>query len=656
MENLWNAAEAQSLGDDFLKLRVYTSWLLGQNPSLVLHGGGNTSVKAQVKNIFGETEAMLYVKGSGWDLAALEPAGLVPVKLDALKKAVHLNVLSDTDMVCLQRAAMPNPLLPAPSVEAILHALIPFTYVDHTHADAVVTLTNSPDGERLVRGLYGPRVLIIPYIMPGFALAKKVYELTQSLDWKTLDGLVLLNHGIFTFSDDAKTSYERMLELVGKAETYLAQHAPVSITPVPAPELRLTDLAQLRQAVSTARGNAAIVRLLSDPMSLHFANHPRVLEMSQRGPLTPDHVIRTKPVPVILQDDPKTDVEQFSQNYRAYFNRHTPGSLTQLNPAPCWAVWPGRGILAFGATEKDARIIADIITHTVPAILAAEYLGGWKPVSEKDIFELEYWELEQAKLKTGGKRPEFQGKVVLVTGAVGGIGRACAEAFLAQGAAVAALDIDPAIQDSFKRPEVLELICDVTDRRALQSAVETTVRTFGGLDILVNNAGIFTKSEPLEFMDPAQWQRSLDVNLSGQQALLQLCIPYLRVGTDPAVVIIASKNVPAPGPGAGAYSVAKAGLTQLARVAALELAPSGIRVNVIHPNAVFDTKLWTPEVLEQRARHYGMSVQQYKTNNLLKVEVTSADVARLALALAGSVFSKTTGAQVPIDGGNDRVI
>jgi rhamnose utilization protein RhaD (predicted bifunctional aldolase and dehydrogenase)/NAD(P)-dependent dehydrogenase (short-subunit alcohol dehydrogenase family) len=656
MKNLWNNAEAQACGNDLVKLRVYTSRLLGQDPALVLHGGGNTSVKAAVRNIFGESEDLLYVKGSGWDLAALEPAGLVAVRLESLKKILSLETLSDTDMVRCQRAAMTDPAQPAPSVEAVLHALIPATFVDHTHADAVVTLSNTPRGESLIKEVYGPRILVIPYVMPGFVLAKKVAALTRSLDWKSLDGIVLLNHGIFTFADTARESYERMLALVGKAEAYLAEHARPAPAPQPAAEAKLLELARLRQAVSRIKGAAVLARLQDDESSRRFADHPRVSDISQRGPLTPDHVIRTKPTPVLVGKNPDQDVEKFSQHYLEYFKRHAQGNLQALNPAPGWAVWPGQGVVAFGANHKDAGIVADILAHTLPAILAAETLGGWTPVREEDLFELEYWELEQAKLKTSARRPEFQGKVALVTGAASGIGRACVEAFLAQGAAVAALDVDPSITAGFPQPEVFACVVDVTDRQGVAAAVAATVKRFGGLDVLVSNAGIFPPSAAIAAQGAEAWQKSLDINLTAHQSLLQLCIPYLRLGVNPSVVVVGSKNVPAPGPGAAAYSVAKAGLTQLARVAALELAADGIRVNVLHPNAVFDTKLWTPEVLEARARSYGLSVEAYKTNNLLRVEVTSADVARLAVAMAGPAFSKTTGAQVPVDGGNDRVI
>ena len=347
---------------------------------------------------------------------------------------------------------------------------------------------------------------------------------------------------------------------------------------------------------------------------------------------------------------------EFSLHYKAYFEKHNPGGLTCLDLAPRWGVWPGHGCMSFGKSLKEARIISDIIDHTIPAIRKAEILGGWKALSAQDIFDMEYWELEQDKLKKAGSSLPFQGKIALVTGAAGGIGKACVESLAAQGAVVAALDINEEIEHTFNSPNIRGLICDVTDPSSVKTAVDQTVRVFGGLDILVSNAGIFPASKKIADMDEQTWKKSLDLNLSGHQSVLQTCIPYLSHGLDPAVVIIASKNVAAPGPGASAYSVAKAGLTQLARVAALELGEKGIRVNVLHPNQVFDTGIWTQEVLEQRARHYGLTIEEYKTNNILKQEITSRDVADMACALASGLFSKTTGAQIPIDGGNERVI
>jgi rhamnose utilization protein RhaD (predicted bifunctional aldolase and dehydrogenase)/NAD(P)-dependent dehydrogenase (short-subunit alcohol dehydrogenase family) len=658
MQNRWDVHEARQYADDDLQLRVYSSRLLGQEPDLVLHGGGNTSVKVTVTNLFGDEEELLYVKGSGWDLATIEAAGFAPVKLAVLKRMATLPQLSDSEMVKLQRAAMTNPSAPNPSVEAILHAIIPVKYVDHTHADAVVTISNTKEGEARIRALYGQRVLIVPYVMPGFILARAIYDMTQTIDWSRLEGLILLNHGVFTFGDTARSSYERMIQLVTEAENYLLKHnAVVQSPPSVTARENLLALAQLRRTIAKTQGVAMIATLDTSPAALQFANLPQVADLATRGPLTPDHVIRTKRVPVVISgEEMEVAVNDYIQSYHDYFARHTNGLMIPLNPSPCWAVWPGHGLVSFGATVKEANIVSDIKDHTIRAIQQAEQLGGWQALPEKDLFEMEYWELEQAKLRTTSTVPTFQGKVALVTGAASGIGRVCVETLHSQGAAVMALDIDAKVTTLFKSPTILGQRCDVTDRSQLQQAVALAVRQFGGVDIIISNAGIFPPSETIAETKPATWEKSLAVNLSSHQSLLQVSIPYLQLGIDPAVVIIGSKNVPAPGPGVSAYSVAKAGLTQLARVAALELAHLGIRVNVIHPNAVFDTAIWTPEVLEKRATHYGMTVAAYKTNNLLKVEVTSKDVAALACMMAGPVFAKTTGAQVAIDGGNERVI
>ncbi len=656
MQSLWDDQQAAAFQADPLAMRVYTSRLLGRNPDLVLHGGGNTSVKAETRDLFDDPLEVLYVKGSGWDLATIEAPGFAPVRLDVLQRMAQLPELGDTEMVRAQRAAMTDPNAPNPSVEAILHAIIPFRFVDHTHADAVVTVCNTPGGEARIREIYGERVFIIPYVMPGFVLARKVFEMTQGLDWSKLEGLVLMNHGIFSFADDGRESYERMIRLVSQAEDYLARHnALVSPARVEAQQ-DLPMLARIRKAVSAARGHALTLRWDRDPASVDFSNLSQVEDLAGRGPLTPDHVIRTKRTPVVIGADPEAAVDYYQREYASYFACHTDGNLTPLNPAPCWAVWPGFGTLSFGRSMQEAGIIGDIKDHSIQAIRNAEALGGWRALPEKDIFEVEYWELEQAKLRKAAAAPPLQGQIALVTGAASGIGKACVEALRGQGAAVAAVDLNPAIREQILGPDALGLVCDVTDPAQVQTAVADTVRAFGGLDILVSNAGAFFASETIEDLPAATWDTSLAVNLSAHQRFLQACIPYLKQGLNPAVVMIASKNVPAPGPGAAAYSVAKAGQTQLARVAALELGPFGIRVNTLHPNAVFDTAIWTDAVLAKRAEHYGLTVEQYKCNNLLNTEVRSADVAALACALAGPLFAKTTGAQLPVDGGNERVV
>jgi len=659
VRSLWNDSEAPARGADALSLRVYTSRLIGREPSLVLFGGGNTSVKTRAADLFGETTDVIYVKGSGWDLASIEPAGFAPLRLDAVRRMAEFPSLSDSRMVAMLRSLSIDPAAPAPSVEAILHAVIPSAFVDHTHADAVVTITNTPDGMTRIGEIYGNRIFIVPYVMPGFQLAREVYEMTRDIDWAEVEGIILMHHGVFTFGNDARSSYERMIQIVSEAEDYLEANAPLTPSEPDGDRVRPADLRRLaraRRSVSQAAGGAVLARLDAGATASSFAARSDAPGLVSRGPLTPDHVIRTKRVAWVMEDDVEESAGRYVAEYRKYFERNTDGSLTCLDPAPRWALWPGRGVLVFGRSQGELSVVSDIVAHTLPAIERAEQMGGWQALPEDEIFDVEYWELEQAKLARAPKPAELAGKVALVTGAASGIGRACVDAFLARGASVVALDRNEAVASMFDEARVAAYACDVTDATAVEFAIEIGIRRFGGLDAVVSNAGIFPESARIADLSGDVWQRSMAVNLDAHRILLQKTIPFLELGIDPAVVIVGSKNVPAPGKGAAAYSVAKAGLTQLARVAALELAAAGIRVNVLHPNDVFDTAIWTPEVLEARAREYGMDVASYRRRNLLRVEVTSADVAALAVALTGRLFAKTTGAQIPIDGGNDRVV
>jgi rhamnose utilization protein RhaD (predicted bifunctional aldolase and dehydrogenase)/NAD(P)-dependent dehydrogenase (short-subunit alcohol dehydrogenase family) len=653
LKSLWDNKEAQNYKTD-LDLRVYSSRLLGRDSSLVLHGGGNTSVKSTATNLFGECEEILYVKGSGWDLATIEAEGFAPVKMDMLLKMAELEELSDTDMVKYQRLAMTNPSAPNPSVEAILHAIIPFKFVDHTHTDAVVTITNTLGGQERLRELYGDSVFVIPYIMPGFVLAKLVYEMTKNVDWSKLEGMVLLNHGLFTFSDDAKESYEKTIELVDKAEKYLKDNGAELHIEKSSADVEILTLAKIRKEVSNLRGKATISIFNDSDLALHFSKQ-NIDKIAMQGPLTPDHVIRTKRVPAILGDDFKSDLANYTQAYKAYFEANKTNE-TMLNPAPNYAILRGNGALSFGDNAKDANIIKDINEHTYEAILRAEKLGGYKALSPAKIFEVGYWSLEQAKLKGGAKASEFSGKIALVTGAASGIGLAIAKMLNAKGAAVVALDINADVEKIFNKADAIGVRCDLTCSDDIKKAISKAIMSFGGIDIVVSNAGIFTPSENLDELSDDNWKKSMDINLTSHQKLLKYTAPFLKLGIDAAVVMVASKNFPAPGKGAAAYSVAKAGQTQLARIAALELGEFGVRVNTIHPHAVFDTAIWTEEVLANRAKAYGMSVEEYKTNNVLKTEICSNDVAELVCAMAGKPFAKTTGAQVAIDGGSDRII
>ncbi len=661
MKNRWNDAEAAEYAgrDKNLGLRVYSSQLLGQDADLVLHGGGNTSVKGELQNLFGETEPALFVKGSGWDLRTIEGAGFPAVRMEHLLQLGALDTLGDTEMMRQLRLALLDPGAPTPSVEAILHALIPHKYVDHSHADAVVAISNSPDGETLLHEIYGDEVLILPYMMPGFILAKQVAEATAHVDWASLRGIVLLHHGIFTFDSDPKVSYSTMIELVSKAEEFLEEKtagtglAGASYAPNQQDCLKLSCL---RKAAAGIMGRAVLTRLETSAEAVGFARLENCEDLATRGPLTPDHTIHAKGFAAIFDEDPLSGLQQFEAAYGDYFAKHSDADHQCLDCMPRYGVWRNKGMVYLAANRKRLDIVQDISQHTIKSIQQAEHLGGWQALPRQDLFDVEYWELEQAKLKSSATLPEFEGKVAVVSGAASGIGRASVQELVEKGAVVLALDIAESFDSQFDGDAVLALRCDVTDSAAIESALRQMVLAYGGIDIVVSNAGSFPASQTLEVMDDHAWESSQQLNLTSHMKLLRACVPFLRNGIDPAVVFVASKNVPAPGPGAGAYSVAKAGLTQMARVAALELGDAGIRVNVLHPNAVYDTAIWTEEVLASRAEHYGLTVDQYKSANVLRTEVSSADVAKAVSLFAGASLSKTTGAQLPIDGGNERVI
>ncbi|HTU00594.1 MAG TPA: bifunctional aldolase/short-chain dehydrogenase [Candidatus Sulfotelmatobacter sp.] len=656
MKSLWNSADAAGFPGD-IGQRVYTSRLIGRDPSLVLHGGGNTSVKVTERNLFGDEEPILYVKGSGWDLAAIEPAGFSPCRMRHLLRLAGLDSLSDLRMVAELRGCMTDPAAPTPSVEAILHAILPAKYVDHTHADALISVMNAPGGEERVREIYGDRVVVVPYVMPGFRLARFCARLfPQKLSPRTV-GVALMSHGLLTFGETAESSYGRMIECISLAEEYLSRRKAWRVDwpdAGPARPLRL-ELARFRRELSAAMGAPAILTLHRDAQCLGFAGRPDVSALSQQGPATPDHVVRTKRVPMIGRD-----LAAYRRDYEGYFNACAAGANPRpamLDPAPRVVLDPEWGLVAAGGSARDAAIAGEIYRHTIDIILRSSALGGWKALPAADIFEVEYWDLEQAKLRRGGPAPVFSGEVALVTGAASGIGRACVDSFLRRGAAVVGLDLSPGIVRLHERPDFRGIICDLTDEAAVAAALEDAVSAFGGLDMLVLNAGIFAPGRGIGELATEAWRKVMSVNLDASFVMLRECHPLLKSAPKGGrVAIIGSKNVPAPGPGAAAYSASKAAVNQLARVAALEWGADRIRVNSLHPNMVFDTALWTKEVLESRARHYGLSVEAYKTSNVLKVEIASRDVAELAAELCGPLFAKTTGAQIPVDGGNERVI
>lgn len=703
MESRWSDREAAEYVDRYaathgedLALRVYTSRLIGRDPDLVMHGGGNTSLKGTVTTLVGDAMDALFIKGSGWDLDSIEPPGLPAVDLGHLRKLRKLPALSDEEMVNQLRTHLFDAGAPNPSVETLLHAFLPHKFIDHSHADIALVVTNqAPDvAAEMVRDAFGNRWAVVPYIMPGFALAKLAAEVYERQP--NVEGLVLLNHGLFSFADDAHTAYELMITGVDRAERYVRARAKEARPQVQVPASFTTG--DLTPADALARLSPALRRVLADPsgnpdqpwrrMVFEYRTNDEILATLARpdasalaleGPLTPDHVIRTKGPHLFLApdlafaDDAQLHqqltaaVDAYRTRYDAYFeaNRHRArGTVTKLDNAPRVMLVPGLGIIAAGRTKNDARIAADIAEHTISAKAVANTVAHYRALSDGDLFDMEYWSLEQAKLGKG-KEPALAGQVALVTGAIGAIGYGICRQLIAAGAHVIVSDLDPdrtaaavAELDPKGKGVALPLVMDVTKEASVIGGFAAASRMFGGVDIVVLNAGIAHVSAIAD-LEPGAFRRVVEVNLVGYFLVLHEAVRLLkRQGLGGNVIVNSSKNVFGPGADFGAYSASKAGGHQLGKVAALELASAGIRVNMINADAVFGNAhrpsgLWA-EVGPARAKSRGLDPSElqeyYRNRNLLKALVTPEHVGNAVVFLASNL-TPTTGATIPVDGG-----
>ena len=568
MDSQWNEQNATALEGDFKALRVYTSQLLGRDPNLVLHGGGNTSVKLTESDPSGQDQKLLFIKGSGQDLATIDESGFTAVRIETLLRMAQCESLTDSDMVSQQRLATTNTNAPNPSVEAILHAIIPFRFVDHTHADSIIAITNTPDGIRRIKDCFSDRLLIIPYVMPGFILARTVYEMTQGIQWSQYDGMVLMNHGLFTFGDDARSSYEAMIDLVSRAEDYLRANGAHDLARAELADRNAIEVAQLRRAVADARGKPVVAIWDTSAESVGFARLKNISNIAMQGPVTPDHSIRTKRIPMLLDGDIESCIQAYGQEYQKYFDTHKAEGLTCLDPAPRWVIAPEHGLISFGATLEEANIIADIVRHTAKVVQQAEALGGWTALSPQDVFDVEYWELEQAKLNHQQAALPLQGKIALVTGGASEIGKAIVHQLSADGAVVIAADINPDIESMFASEDIVGQVCDVCDANALLKTIRNCISTFGGIDIVVSNAGIL---KPTSESENDARVKAAKLTLAQHKNLFQQCVPFLNYGIDPTFVLIDRQNDPPHENGASIDADSKADLDQFIRDAALEL-------------------------------------------------------------------------------------
>lgn len=635
--------------DEALAEIVRVSRELGSDPSFVLHGGGNTSIKATGVDVTGDPVDLVLVKGSGWNLGTIEAAGFAPLRRDRLAELLRLDELDDPTMVNELRQASMDAGAPTASIEALLHAYLPGRVVLHSHADAIVALTDRDVDDAEIADALGGGVRVLPYVMPGFPLAR----LIARTDVGGVDAIVLRNHGLFTFGDDVDAVLQRHRELVARAGEVVGTTDWGAEGEVVARRGAAVDIARLRREISDVAGVPMHVRQSTSAKADAFARRDGVAARTSRGTATPEHVLYTKREPLVGRD-----VAGFADAYRSYVERNSgraTSALTPLDPAPRVVLDPEWGLLVAGETVKAMRVTHDVAVHTMDIIDAADRLGGYRSLGEGDTFDIEYWSLEQAKLAGRARKP-LTGEVAIVTGAASGIGRAVAERLLDDGAAVVGLDLNPSVADAFSEESWRGVVGDVSDGDVLAEAVDLAVRDFGGVDMVVVGAGIFPPSQPIAELDDGAWDRAFRVNVTAPARLLRASQPYLALAPRGGrVVLVSTKNVAAPGPGVAAYSASKAAAAQLARVAALEWAEHGIRVNQVEPDAVFDTAIWTPELLEARAEHYGLTVDEYRTRNLLHVEVKSATVADAVAAFCES-FPASTGAHLTVDGGNDRVI
>jgi rhamnose utilization protein RhaD (predicted bifunctional aldolase and dehydrogenase)/NAD(P)-dependent dehydrogenase (short-subunit alcohol dehydrogenase family) len=661
--------------------RTYTARLLGADPALVLHGGGNTSAKGRAPDALGEMVDVLYIKGSGWDLATIEPPGHPAVRLEPLKKLRALDALSDDAMVALLRLNLLDPSAPTPSIETLLHAFLPARFIDHTHADAILALADqagSGAGEKMFRQMFGKGLVWVPYVMPGFTLAKRCAEAFDAVvaSGATPTVIVLEKHGVFTFGDTAKASYEAMIAAITRAERWLADARKTGSISAAS---RVQDIES--ELVPSLRG--LLARLAGEPFErgpfltvrapdnvLAFLDRRDVTELVEAGCATPDHVIRTKPTALYVAAPDYSDlpalrarlekeIVQYASKYDAYFAEMCAAkkvTRTKLDPWPRVILLPGFGMCAIGRTLKDADIVADIYEHTVGIMTDAADVGRYEPVSRSDLFDLEYWPLEQAKIKRVTEPPLF-GKVAVVTGAASGIGRATAEHFVRLGAHVALLDRDPKtlveVHDSLskgRRTQVQPVVCDVTSWKKVSAAFGSVVSFFGGIDIVVSNAGTASGGR----LDTAEGddalRASLEVNLLSHNHVARAASEILLAqGHGGAILFNASKSAFNQGPGFGPYAIAKAALVSLMRQYAVDLGKHGIRANAVNADRV-RTNLFEGGLVESRAAARGLTVDAYFQSNLLEREVLASDVAEAFAYLAQA--RATTGCIITVDGGN----
>ena len=671
MKNDWSNLEAKRYIKKYKKLgysedvalRVYTTRLLGRNRELVLHGGGNTSVKTNIKDLDGKNYEVLCVKGSGWDMAEIEPEGLPAVKLQPLLALKNKKILSDEDMVAYQKRNLINIKSPNPSVETFLHAFLPFKFVDHTHSDAIMNITNRPEGLTLSKKIFGNKVSIVPYVMPGFGLSKKIHEVYSKNP--KINCLILLNHGIFTFDDDAKKSYDLMIKYVTLAEkaikklkkkkikqikNYKTKFSPYEIAPI------------LRGLLSENKGQKFIVNFRSNKKLNYFINGKNIENYSVKGTATPDHVIRVKPFPLIITPKPNSTLEEFKKladkkfikyrkRYIKYFNKNKKKVREKkliLDTSPRVILVQNIGLFSVGDNFNASKIAGDLTETNARVISSVEETSKYKFISEKDIFDVEYWSLEQAKIKKAKK--ELQGHIVVITGSSGAIGSATYKIFKSHGAEIILLDYNlKKVKEMKSKVNDLCIHCDVRDKNSVKKAFKLICEKYGGIDILISNAGTATGGSIAEVEDKVLRQSFEDNFFSHQNCASEAIKIMKKQNINGCLLFNISKQSVNPGKNFGPYGLPKSALLNLCKQYALDYGSIGIRSNGINADRI-RSGLLNDRMIKSRAKAREVTSEEYMKGNLLLEEVKAEDVAKAFFHLATS--KKTTGAVLTVDGGN----
>jgi len=644
---------------------VERSRRIGADPALVVNGGGNTSAKGELVDHLGQVRRVLWVKASGADMAAGDSAAYPALWIDELLPLRGRDEMSDDEMVAQVRRALVDPGAPRPSIETLLHAFLPFAHVDHVHADAICALTNHEHGPDAVREALGERFAYVDWMRPGFSLARIVSNLAA------YDGVVLAHHGLVTWADESDACLRRTLDAVAAASAYLRGRAVVP-RPRVVPDLSDEELESLLLLLRGALSTTGRRVLRREPRLRAIADRADVADVVAAGVPTGDHMLWIKPRAVLISD-PVDDaavrgaVDAYAADYTAYYEAHRDRlerDIPMHDPLPRVALVPGVGAITTGASEADAARAAEVAVHAcATTALTLDAFGAARPLSDADTFDFDYWPVELYKLTLRDAARPFAGTVHIVTGAASGIGRTIALELARAGASVVAADLDADLLETLVAeaiaagaPEPAVVAGDQSREEVVGETVRTAVLRFGGLDGVVVNAGIGVAA-PLEELELARWQRGLEVNLTSAFLLTREALRRMRrQGLGGSIVYVASKNAFAPGAGFGGYSVTKAGMIQLMRIAALEGGPIGVRANAVNPDAVFDgSRLWEGGLREQRAAEHGIQPEEledfYARRNLLHRHVTTHDVANAVLYLLSEASSRTTGSVIPVDGG-----